>query len=202
LNEGDIWSQDRCDTVFAGSISARYEPALDRFLGTTAINQDQRDALISFIYNVGTGGLEGNVGRAVKEGRHGDVPKFLARWNKCNGRELAGLTRRRKAEGQLYAGDVEAAMLTAQTAIPGGMPQNRERPRPTVRELARETPKLAGATVGAGSGTTAVPASKAPSPKSSMTTGEWIAVALGAAITGALIVVLVRKWRGLAADWA
>ena len=202
LKEGDVWSRAQCDQVFDTSISAKYEPALNARLSGVALTQNQRDALLSFIYNVGPGGLDGNVGRAVKDGRHDEVPKYLARWNKGGGRELPGLVRRRKSEGQLYVGNVDGALRTAQTVAPGTMPQSREKPRPSVKDLVRETPKLAAAATGSGGTTAAVPASKAQPTKFELSTGEWVAVALGAALTMALVVVMIRKWRGLAADWA
>ncbi len=76
-------------------------------------------ALVSFAYNVGIGNFRrSSVLRAVRDGRHGDVPRLLLRWTKAGGRHLRGLKRRRMAEGRLYA-----------TPAAGAHPPPRPRPR-------------------------------------------------------------------------
>lgn len=68
------------------------------------INQNQFDALVSFAFNAGLG----NLGRSTLLKKVNINPQdktirdeFL-RWNKAGGRVLAGLTRRREAEANLY----------------------------------------------------------------------------------------------------
>jgi lysozyme len=67
------------------------------------LNANQYGALVSWCYNVGPG----NTGKStlIKKLNAGDykaVPSELAKWNKAGGKVLAGLTRRRKAEGDLF----------------------------------------------------------------------------------------------------
>lgn len=65
---------------------------------TESLNSNQRDALISFSYNCGTGNLKKLCkGRTLEE-----IADALLLYNKANGKVLAGLTRRRKAERELF----------------------------------------------------------------------------------------------------
>lgn len=60
-------------------------------------------ALVSFAFNVGVGALErSTLLKLVNQGAFDQVaPQFL-RWTKANGKELAGLKRRREAEAALW----------------------------------------------------------------------------------------------------
>lgn len=66
------------------------------------LNQNQFDALCSFIYNVGSGNfMKSTLLKKIKAGDPlaGDE---LLKWTKVGGVELPGLVARRKAEYQLY----------------------------------------------------------------------------------------------------
>jgi lysozyme len=68
------------------------------------LNQNQFDALVSFVYNVGPGGVSPTttVGKRLRaHDWHGAADALLA-WDKAGGRPLAGLTRRRHAERDLF----------------------------------------------------------------------------------------------------
>ena len=65
---------------------------------TAQLNANQRDALISFTFNCGAGCL-----KTLCKGR--SLPQIctaMALYDKSNGKPLAGLTRRRKAEQELF----------------------------------------------------------------------------------------------------
>ena len=69
-----------------------------------ALNQNQFDALISFIYNVGTGNFSNStLLRKVRANPQDNsiMDEFL-RWVYSKGRVLSGLQRRRLAEMKLY----------------------------------------------------------------------------------------------------
>lgn len=67
------------------------------------LTQNQFDALVSFSYNVGLGNLKSStLLKKVNIGDHISAASQFIRWNKAGGRELAGLTTRRKLEAQLY----------------------------------------------------------------------------------------------------
>ena len=69
------------------------------------LRQHQRDALISFAYNVGVGAYSDST--LLKKLNKGDEPgaanEFL-RWVYADGIELPGLVRRRKAEREMFLG--------------------------------------------------------------------------------------------------
>lgn len=67
------------------------------------LNGKQRAALASFVYNLGSGAFKAStLRRRINSGDWDDVPYQLSRWNKGGGRVLRGLTRRRKAEANLW----------------------------------------------------------------------------------------------------
>lgn len=67
------------------------------------LNDNEYAALVSFVFNVGRGNLEkSTLLRLLNKGIYDTVPAQLMRWNKANGEELGGLTRRRKAEAELW----------------------------------------------------------------------------------------------------
>ena len=70
------------------------------------LTQNQYDALVSFIFNVGTGAFWGSTlrKRLNKKDYKGTSSEFL-RWNKVNRKPVAGLTRRRKVESSVFNGE-------------------------------------------------------------------------------------------------
>jgi lysozyme len=67
------------------------------------LNENQRAALASFVYNLGRGAFRASTLRKrISAGRFDDVPHQLSRWNKAGGRILNGLIRRRAAEAELW----------------------------------------------------------------------------------------------------
>ena len=68
------------------------------------LNQAQFDALVSFVFNVGTGAFGGStLLKKLNAGEYAAVPGELAQWSKAGGRTLQGLLNRRHAEGALFA---------------------------------------------------------------------------------------------------
>lgn len=68
------------------------------------LNQNQFDALVSFVYNVGPGGIGPGtgVGKALRRKDWKAAADHLLDWDKAGGQRLVGLTRRRKAERALF----------------------------------------------------------------------------------------------------
>jgi lysozyme len=80
-----------------------YEKGVDSFCRDD-INQNQFDALTSFAYNVGVGNLQKST-LIKKVNANPNDPAIrleFMKWNKGAGKVLAGLTRRRQAEADLY----------------------------------------------------------------------------------------------------
>lgn len=74
-----------------------------RLLISVSVTQNQFDALVSFVYNVGVGAFKRSV--LLKELNSGNYTKAaneLHRWVYANGVKLAGLVRRRQAEFELF----------------------------------------------------------------------------------------------------
>jgi lysozyme len=68
-----------------------------------SVNQNQFDALVSFAYNLGLGSLRGStLLKLVNENQFSDAADEFLKWNHAGGQVVAGLTRRRLAEQQLF----------------------------------------------------------------------------------------------------
>lgn len=101
------------DALFAQDIKTRGEDIVNAL--DLDLTQNQFDALVSFVFNVGPGkagvkdGLvylrNGNLSTLLKKLRARDyagaADQFLL-WDKANGKSLPGLTRRRRAERALF----------------------------------------------------------------------------------------------------
>lgn len=67
------------------------------------LNQNQIDALASFVYNVGpTAFANSTLLRVLNAGLYKDASDQFLRWNKAANNVVAGLTRRRIAERELF----------------------------------------------------------------------------------------------------
>lgn len=79
---------------------------------TAKINDNQFAALVSFAFNCGIGNLKkSTLLRLVNEGNFEAASNEFVKWNKSAGKELAGLTRRRLAEAELFQTAVAAATV-------------------------------------------------------------------------------------------
>lgn len=69
------------------------------------LNQDQHDALASFVYNVGEGAFrDSTLLKLLNRGEYLRAANQFKRWNMAGGRVLGGLERRREAEANLFIG--------------------------------------------------------------------------------------------------
>lgn len=67
------------------------------------LNDNQFGALVSFAFNVGAGAFrDSTLLRKLNAKDYSAVPAQLARWNKNDGKVIAGLTRRRASEAELW----------------------------------------------------------------------------------------------------
>jgi len=67
------------------------------------LTQNQFDALVSFCFNVGCGNfLKSTLLKKLNEGKIAEAAKEFLKWNKAGGKELAGLTKRRQEEMELF----------------------------------------------------------------------------------------------------
>jgi lysozyme len=100
VKRGDHHSVAECKTMLVASLQ-KYADAIERCVKVPM--PDAREvALVSFAYNVGTGGACGSsVVRLINVGRTREGCDALLHWNRAAGVVFPGLTRRRQAERAL-----------------------------------------------------------------------------------------------------
>lgn len=98
ISSGMTITDKKCDELLTKDLQ-QHANYVDKYAtGALKLNDNQRDALISFCFNCGPGNLQALVkGRTAKV-----VAEKILLYNKAGGKELAGLTRRRKAEQKLF----------------------------------------------------------------------------------------------------
>jgi lysozyme len=103
IRPGMIVTAPQAEALFRRDL-ARVERDVNRLV-KVPIDQNVFDALVSFAYNVGTGNFRrSTLLRRLNAGDvRGAADQFL-RWNRAAGRTVAGLTRRRRSERQLFLG--------------------------------------------------------------------------------------------------
>ena len=81
-----------------------YESYINDFV-TAPLSQNQFDALVSWVYNLGPANLKASTMlKVLNAGNYDEVPAQMKRWNKAGGKVLEGLIRRREAESLLFLG--------------------------------------------------------------------------------------------------
>lgn len=103
VKEGDTITLEEAEHLLDEMSEKKYGVYVDKYVKSN-INPYQRDALISFAYNIGNGNLQSSTLLKKVNANPNDITikdEFL-RWNKSGGKVLAGLTRRREAEADLY----------------------------------------------------------------------------------------------------
>lgn len=101
VTAGMTITQAQADAYLKSDL-AKYEKSVNA-LGLT-LTQNQFDALVSFTYNCGAGNLK----KLVNNRTLTEIADALLLYNKGSGQVLAGLTKRRKAERELFLKDYVA----------------------------------------------------------------------------------------------
>lgn len=99
---GDKITKERADSLFeliSDDFAKKVVP-----LVKSQVNENQFGALVSFAYNAGIGNLKSSTLLKKVNANPSDASIRLEfmKWVRANGKELAGLARRRKAEADLY----------------------------------------------------------------------------------------------------
>lgn len=97
VKQGQRISQEQADGLLAEDLQ-KYEKKVNKYDGQYQWNQNEFDALVSFAFNVGSIeqlSANGTRSKAV-------IAEKILLYNKAGGKALAGLTRRRKAEQELF----------------------------------------------------------------------------------------------------
>jgi len=99
-------TQQKADELFVNDITS-FEAKIKRLV-KVPLNQNQFDALVSFIYNAGEGNLASSTAlKLLNQGKYSEVSAKLALFNKGNVKGkltvLQGLVFRRKTEGLVFS---------------------------------------------------------------------------------------------------
>jgi len=101
--EGMEITQEQAEQMLVDELH-EYESYINKYV-TVALSQNQFDALVSWVYNLGPANLKSSTMlKVLNDGKYEDVPYQMKRWNKAGGKVLDGLVRRREAEALLYQG--------------------------------------------------------------------------------------------------
>lgn len=102
VQKGDVVSKERATEMLYAMLESFQNKAMACIKVELAPNQI--DALTSFAYNVGIGNFKKStlLKKVNADPSDQSIRQEFAKWNKSGGKVLAGLTRRRKAEADLY----------------------------------------------------------------------------------------------------
>ena len=98
---GDVITQEQADEYLVNDVA--YSAKAVNQMVSEKITQNQFDALVSFAFNLGTGNLRNStlLKKLNKDDFENAANEFL-KWDMASGHQMAGLTRRRKAERALF----------------------------------------------------------------------------------------------------
>lgn len=101
VKEGDEITQEMADSELAVDLGD-FERVILRNV-RVPLTQNQFDALVSFVYNVGQPNFVGSTMiRLLNQGNYAWAAEQFERWSYASGKQLAGLKRRRLAEKELF----------------------------------------------------------------------------------------------------
>ena len=104
VKEGIEISQHQAEVILEVDL-CEYEGYINKYV-QVPLTQNQFDALVSWVYNLGVGNLRSSTMlRVLNEGKYSEVSYQIKRWNKAGGKVLRGLIRRREAEADLFDDD-------------------------------------------------------------------------------------------------
>ena len=101
VKQGDkITTEQALD--FLRSDLEKFENVINNLV-TVELNQNQYDALVSFVFNIGINAFkQSTMLKFLNAGHFSLAAGQFDRWVKCNGITLEGLVKRRKAEKELF----------------------------------------------------------------------------------------------------
>lgn len=101
VGQGDAITEETAERLLRQDVQWA-EKAVEKLV-YVPLNQNQFSALISFIYNIGESAFRASRSLSILNRKHYlEFSDLLLVWNKAGGKELPGLTRRRKAERALF----------------------------------------------------------------------------------------------------
>ncbi len=101
---GDTCTREKAEEYLKDDLRDTEEAVLD--LVDVPLTQNQFDALVSLVYNIGSGNFYDSTIRKVINYKVSDIEEYRRAWMmwvKAQGRVLKGLVRRREAEFKLFS---------------------------------------------------------------------------------------------------
>jgi lysozyme len=96
-----IITVDEADAFLEADLKT-FEDAVNELV-SVKLNQNQFDALVSFVYNVGIGNFKkSTLLKMINQSNFTEAAEQFLRWNKAGGKVLKGLENRRKSERELF----------------------------------------------------------------------------------------------------
>ena len=103
VKKGNEINQDHAEFMLTEELP-EYEGYINDMV-KVPLEQNQFDALCSWVYNLGPTNLQDSTMlKVLNEKKYEEVPQQIKRWNKAGGKVLDGLIRRREAEALLFQG--------------------------------------------------------------------------------------------------
>ena len=100
---GLVITKEEASRRLTERLDREFGPAVERAIGSAPTTQNQFDAMVSLAYNIGVGGFaRSSVVREHVTMHYQDAADAFLLWNRAAGRVMAGLTRRRGEERELY----------------------------------------------------------------------------------------------------
>lgn len=102
VKKGDKITKERALQLF-DNILVKFVDGVNNLV-TKPLTDNQFSALVSFAFNCGLGNLKSStlLRKVNTNPKDSTIAAEFAKWNKSNGKVLNGLTKRRKAESDLY----------------------------------------------------------------------------------------------------
>lgn len=99
--QGLVWTTEQCDKRLMEDL-ARFEKAVDELV-TTELGENQRSAVICFVYNIGVNAFKrSTLLKLINQRDFSGASRQFGLWTKAGGRVMPGLVMRRKAESLLF----------------------------------------------------------------------------------------------------
>ena len=105
VTPGKVITQAEADRLLDEDVDI-FERGVNRLVNVD-LTQGQFDALVCFAFNLGLGALQqSTLLKLLNAGDYEGAAKQFQRWDKAGGKVMAGLTKRRQAESELFLSEV------------------------------------------------------------------------------------------------
>lgn len=100
VHQGMVWTKEQAEADLRTRMDREYLPSIRGL--DVPLNPNQVDALCSFVWNLGPGAMQWDVGRYLRAREYRAAADALLAYDRAGGQILAGLVGRRQAERRLF----------------------------------------------------------------------------------------------------